>query len=244
MDLIALNIWGGKRASSLLDWFRARSTTDIICLQEVFSHSQSPTPDYYPGDCADIHEQILNVLSDHKGIFCPLIPQGYGLSMYVHTSFTIIDYGHHWTFVNDNYQGDGICQSRCLQWVSVAYNNDRFTIFNLHGIVNKQGKLDCKERFDQLTNIQNFMRTFDHPVILAGDFNVTLDTQFIQSFDQTHTNLVKKYNALSTRSSVYTGKDRYADYIFLPNGMVDHQFSVCPEEVSDHYPLYCDFSLS
>ena len=42
MQLLTLNIWGGKRYDTLLDWLCAQRETDIVCLQEVFSAQQSP----------------------------------------------------------------------------------------------------------------------------------------------------------------------------------------------------------
>ena len=58
------------------------------------------------------------------------------------------------------------------------------TVFNIHGLVDEAGKIDSDKRFLQLKNIQNFVTGFDHPVILAGDFNVTLNTQFVHSLEK------------------------------------------------------------
>lgn len=244
MKLVTLNIWGGKRSDVLINWFHSHRKTDIVCLQEVFSTKQSPIPNYYPRDCPDIYEKILEVLPNHQGVYCPLFPDGYGLATLVHKSITITDYGSHWIYVAKDTHVAGIDQSRCLQWLTLSGDDQMVTVFNIHGLTDKTGKRDSDKRFLQLSNIQNFVTTFDHPVILAGDFNVTLKSQFIRDLEKTHINLVGKYHIQSTRSSIYTGTDRYADYIFLPEGCRENCFTACPEEISDHYPLYCDFSIN
>lgn len=244
MKLVTLNLWGGKRSKTLLEWFCSHSETDIVCLQEVFSAKQSPIPNYYPGNCPDIYEKILKVLPNHRGVYCTLFPDGYGLATLVHKSITICDHGSHWIHIAKGSQATGIHQSRCLQWLTLSLDNQMVTVFNIHGLVDEAGMIDSDKRFLQLKNIQNFVTGFDHPVILAGDFNVTLNTQFVHSLEKTHTNLVKKHHVQSTRPSIYTGTDRYADYIFLPDGCKESCFYVCAEEVSDHCALYCDFSFT
>ncbi len=228
----------------MLDWFCTQRETDIVCLQEVFSAQQSPVPNYYPGDCADIFEKILKQLPNHQGVYCPLFPDGYGLATLVHKSITIRECGSHWIYVAKDAHATGMYQSRCLQWLTLASDEHTITVFNIHGLIDKAGKLDSDKRFLQLSNIQNFVATFDHPVILTGDFNVTRNTQFVRDLAKTHTDLVSKYRVQSTRPSIYTGTDRYADYIFLPHGIEENRFYVCSDEISDHYPLFCDFSIS
>jgi endonuclease/exonuclease/phosphatase family metal-dependent hydrolase len=54
-------------------------------------------------------------------------------------------------------------------------------------------------------------------------------------------NLIREHNILSTRSSIYTKEDKFADYIFTDPSVHVNQFSVLKDEVSDHLPLYIDF---
>ena len=145
---------------------------------------------------------MLEVLSNHQGVCCPLFRDGYGLATLVHKSITITDYGSHWIYVAQDTHVAGIDPSRCLQWLTLSGDDQMVTVFNIHGLTDKTGKRDADKRFLQLSNIQNFVATFDHPVILAGDFNVTLKSQFIRDLEKTHINLVSKYHIQSTRSSI------------------------------------------
>jgi endonuclease/exonuclease/phosphatase family metal-dependent hydrolase len=53
-------------------------------------------------------------------------------------------------------------------------------------------------------------------------------------------NLIKKYNITSTRTSIYTKPDKYADYVLVSPNIEVIDFKVLPDEVSDHAPLYLE----
>ena len=243
IDLLTLNIWGGEKSAELADFLHDMRLTRIFCFQEVFSLQQQPKPHYKEGNCPDIFEKISTVLPDHKGVFCPLFQGGYGLAVFVKKDIQIMHHGLHWIYINNDDKCDLVLRSRCLQWLTLSFKKHVFTIFNIHGLVNRQGKLDAAERFEQLANIETFAALHNHPVILAGDFNISLNTDFISKIEDGRINLIKKYNIKSTRSSLYSGHDRYADYIFLPNACKESDFAVKGDVVSDHLALYCNFSF-
>ena len=54
-------------------------------------------------------------------------------------------------------------------------------------------------------------------------------------------NLVAEFGVTSTRTSLYTGPGRFADYAFVSPGVEVHAFRVLPDEVSDHAPLMLEF---
>ena len=55
-------------------------------------------------------------------------------------------------------------------------------------------------------------------------------------------NLIAEFGITSTRSSLYTKPLRFADYMFVSNGIEVKDFKVLPDEVSDHLALYLEFS--
>jgi len=67
------------------------------------------------------------------------------------------------------------------------------------------------------------------------------DTKSLQMFEEAGlTDLIKKHNIKSTRTSFYKKPERHADYIFLSTGIKEKDFKVLPEEVSDHSPLFLE----
>ena len=57
-------------------------------------------------------------------------------------------------------------------------------------------------------------------------------------------NLVSEFNITSTRTPLYDKAEPYADYVFVSSGVEVNVFSVLDAVVSDHAPLYLEFSVS
>ena len=45
----------------------------------------------------------------------------------------------------------------------------------------------------------------------------------------------------ATRTRLYAGAERHADYVFVSPGVAVSDFRVLPDEVSDHAPLMLEF---
>lgn len=54
-------------------------------------------------------------------------------------------------------------------------------------------------------------------------------------------NLIKKYNISSTRSNYYKKQDKFADYVFVSNGINISKFKILSDQVSDHLPIMLEF---
>jgi endonuclease/exonuclease/phosphatase family metal-dependent hydrolase len=73
---------------------------------------------------------------------------------------------------------------------------------------------------------------------MCGDFNLRPDTQSMSIIEQAGVkNLIKEYNISSTRTSLYTKSEKYADYIFISDNLKESEFKVLPDEASDHSAL-------
>lgn len=241
--ILSLNIWGGKKKTILLNFFKQQKSVDIICLQEVFSAHQSPLPQYEDEDSTDIFENISDLLPQHKGIFCPIIDRSYGLCILIKKSHIVTDHGRHQIHQCQKSATHGPFHDRYLQWVTINTAHYTYTVFNIHGLVNGQGKGDATERIKQIHAILAFAQEFPHPVLLAGDFNITLNTTCIDIIEKTYQNLIREYGVLSTRSHFYAKPDRFSDYIFLPKAWHCQEFAVPELTISDHLPLQCTFSI-
>jgi endonuclease/exonuclease/phosphatase family metal-dependent hydrolase len=83
----------------------------------------------------------------------------------------------------------------------------------------------------------------DTPKILCGDLNLKPDTQSLKILEEGMVNQIAINNIKSTRSVQYYPKaERFADYIFISKDIHVNSFKVLPDEVSDHLPLFLDFS--
>lgn len=57
-------------------------------------------------------------------------------------------------------------------------------------------------------------------------------------------NLISEYNVTSTRSSLYTKEEKFADYTFISKGIAVQGFRVLQDVVSDHLPLLLEFDVN
>ena len=164
--------------------------------------------------------------------------------MLVHKNLNIIEEGEVFVYKHKGYipEGDVGGHARNIQYARIRVNNRPVTIINFHGLWNGKGKTDTEDRIQQSKNILEFTQKLDGDYILCGDFNLLPDTESIKLFEsQGLRNLIKEYKVTSTRTSFYTKPEKHADYIFVTKGIDVKDFSVLPEEVSDHAPLLLGF---
>ena len=57
-------------------------------------------------------------------------------------------------------------------------------------------------------------------------------------------NLVKENGVTSTRTSLYSKPEKFADYAFVSPGIEVADFKILPDEMSDHVPMYTEFELT
>lgn len=257
MKVICLNIWGGRAGSEgILSFFeKYRDTTDIFCLQEVWSDQFMNFEGRLAGGMPIDHSHIMThalqeigaVLPGHTPYFRPRLLEDYGLCIFVRNTIEVIEEGDIFVHLFKGYvppPGEDIGRHAAnLQYVTIATANGPMTVLNFHGLWNGQGKGDSDERLAQSDRIVEFIHSLNHPSILCGDFNLTPDTESIQKFESAGlVDLIKKYGITSTRTSLYTKPIKYADYVFTSDGIIVNEFKVLPDEVSDHAALFLDFT--
>lgn len=241
MKLISLNIWGGHIEEPLLNFIRSYSDIDIFCLQEVYHKAPEriSLEDRYVN--LNVFSEIQGLLPHHRGYFRPVVNNIYGIGMFIKEDIEVIKEGEINIHHNPSYIGRGPSHSRILQWAECRYHYQSYSIINVHGLWNGQGKADCPERIAQSTKIKKFMDKLEQPKILCGDLNLKPDTDSLQILEKGMTNLIKAHNITSTRTSYYPKPERFADYILISPEIKMQKFAVLNEEVSDHAPLFLDF---
>jgi exonuclease III len=258
MKLISLNVWGGKIYRPLMNFINEQAeTTDIFCFQEVFqSDSGIPKSSGYR---TNIYNDIAYVLKDFDGYFAKTF-DGYdmvkivdfdlrfGVAMFVKKYINVVS--HEETLIHHVAGGvikrkDYFETSRSIQSIRFNSNNKIFNIYSLHGLWILDaygGKRDNKERMQQSKRIRQFMNKNDGEKIVVGDFNLDPDTESLKLLEKNLKNLIKDYSIKTTRSSLYTRENKFADYTLASLGIRIIDFQVPNVAVSDHLPMILKFS--
>lgn len=251
MNIICLNIWGGRAGSeNLLAFFKKyRDTTDVFCLQEVWSDRYEFLEGALAGGAPISHENIMTyafqeisaVLPDHIPYFKPSFLHSYGLCMFVHKDLIVINEGDVFVHLERGYIPEGADvgnHARNMQFVTIETETGSKTILNIHGLWNGRGESDSDHRLIQSERILEYISSLTNPFVLCGDFNLTPDTESLKKIERAgHRNLISEYDITSTRTSLYTKSERFADYAFASEGIEVLNFEILSDEVSDHAPL-------
>jgi endonuclease/exonuclease/phosphatase family metal-dependent hydrolase len=242
--LISLNIWGGKARDPLLEFLqRYGALIDFFCLQEVFNGTVESS--VQPGSTPDIFSRISAVLPEHEGHFA-LAEQTdmTGLALFTRRSIRIDRISD--TFVyrwkNSMEANNPASTGRNLQYVDFENGGKRFRLAHMHGLWNGQGKTDTEDRLEQSRRAKAVLDQAEGPKLLCGDFNLLPETESLGILGQGMRNMIKEYGVVSTRSGLYQKPDKFADYIITSPEIDVKAFKVLPHSVSDHLPLYLEFS--
>ncbi|WP_299783773.1 endonuclease/exonuclease/phosphatase family protein [uncultured Roseobacter sp.] len=262
MQIMCLNGWGGKIHEKILPYL-AETAPDVLCLQEVV-HSPASDKDwltYRDGEHvldqrANFFRDVLRVLPDHFGVFCPAaqgvlwdgdkaVPSQWGLATFVHRSLPIV--GQIQSFVHKEYSPHGYGdhpRSRSAHGVRVYdHKCDRVvSITHMHGLRDLNGKMDTPERAAQarrLLDLSDGIAEEGDFVVVCGDFNVEPGSETLSILaDAGLTELVTRRGFEGTRTSLYKKPGRFADYMLVNREAEVHAFDVVYDpEVSDHCPL-------
>src|SRR3989344_2262709 len=249
MKIISLNTWGGKIFEPLIAFLKNNaSDTDIFCFQEVLAGGSGKTS---RGEMKSLYEDMGHILINYSGYFSEYGEGGYysessknldfkyGIATFVKKeheqdffgSITLYDSDKKW----NDYDG------RFAAGASMAINVLDFAVINVHGMWQEVGKKDTEARIEQSRRIISLVSKTKGGKIICGDFNLKPDTESIKILEQSMTNLVKKFEITSTRSSLYTKPEKFADYIFVSPEIKVNSFEVLRDEVSDHLPLLLEF---
>jgi endonuclease/exonuclease/phosphatase family metal-dependent hydrolase len=132
---------------------------------------------------------------------------------------------------------------RNMQYMIVEDKGKRVLIGNLHGFWMPRSKGDTPQRIKQSLRIKRIFDPFKGPKILCGDFNLVHGTKSMKMLEEQMKNLVTDYGLQSTRSRMHKRKQKFADYILVSKDVKVNKFKAVDAVVSDHLPLYLDFSI-
>lgn len=245
LKLITLNCWGDKVLDPLLDFLnRYKATIDLFCFQEVFNGVEPSI--VQPDGVPNLFSRLVEVLTEHVGYFS-LAEQTdmTGQATFVRDSILVGNVADHFIYRWRNAMVDNnpATTGRSLQYVQFTSKGKPFTVANMHGLWNGQGKYDSLDRIQQSLRVRDLMDRVRGPKVLCGDFNLLPTTGSLEIIENGGLrNLVKDFEITSTRSKLYTKPEKYADYILVSPEVEVRDFKVLPDVVSDHLPLYLEFA--
>ena len=174
MRIISLNTWGGRGGrEKLLEFFKEHAdTTDIFCLQEVWSEAYKHFEGRLAGGVPLVNEQIMvramheisAELPNHNAFFHPHVGNNYGLLMFVKKNHKVIGKGDVFVYRERGYVSDDDVgnHARNIQYATIILNSRTITVINFHGLWNGKGKTDTEDRLLQSENILEFIWILEH----------------------------------------------------------------------------------
>ena len=262
MQLISLNIWGGKIHDPLINFIeKHKDKTDIFTFQEVLKYEENvKTNSYY----ANILGELKKILPEHDYYFAPRarnndpkgkvnFPVEFGQATFIKKNIKKSEQKEIFVYKNFNltnkYFDDGHLDfpSLILQSI-IEINGKKIMILNFHGLWEPGPKIDTEHRLRQSQIIIDHIGYMQLPTILVGDFNLRIETESLKMFEKNGMqNLIKRSGAETTRSNLYEAKwrqiDKHADYILTTSDIKIVDFKVLEDEVSDHLPLFLKFDI-
>lgn len=238
----------------LLEFLASHSDAEFICLQEIWAAPYEDLEGVQAGSETLSHDSVMvygkqeiaALLPGHEAFFHPHHLDNYGLMTLVSKRLRVVKAGDVFVHRDRGYKprGNVGLHGRNLQFTTVEDPKGQLSVMNFHGLWNGQGKGDSDERVAQSRRILEFLRGRRKPFILCGDFNLLPDTQSLRMFEgEGLRNLVTEYRVASTRTRLYARADKFADYVFVSDGVDVQEFQVLVDEVSDHTPLMLQFGL-
>ncbi len=237
---------------ALLEFLKSHTDVDVFCFQEVWNGGEHMLDKKSGGSWLEKRSPTLlsdlrSVMSGYHARFRPHFYDFYGLALFIKNGLEIVDEGEIYIYKEKGWVSpeEAGNHARTLQYVTIQMSEGPLTIVHVHGLWNGKGKGDSDDRLEQSRRIVDFVSALGHPFVLVGDFNLRPDTESLKMIEGIGVrNLISEYGITSTRTSHYTKPEKFADYAFVSEGITVNDFKVLPDEVSDHAPLYIEFSLS
>lgn len=269
LRVLTLNAWGGRECEPLLDMLRrlAADGAEVFCLQEVYD-----TVDPIPREVGarigkKVQPDLLKLLRDalpgyesrfvsnsagfvFAGEVHPQPGARYGNAIFVRSDLPIEEY-RALPIVSRRYETSDpttkvALYSHNLQIVRMRMGERSVEVANYHGIPTPADKLDTSTR---LLQSERLLRALPNADVVCGDFNLDLNTTSVAMLEKRWHNLIREFDIPTTRSDLnpYKGtsqEQRYADYVFLADGVIAERFGALDDQVSDHLGLWLEASMN
>ena len=230
MQVVSLNVYHGYFPDELSAYLRdKKDDTAVFCFQETGS---------------EVREILDNILSDdYAMVYATKTVEGeqYFVSTYVRSDIQVADT----TIVREHDDSCGIAQSIQL----IDAKGRKACIVNVHGNARPGNKLDTPSRVLFSRHLIDAARGSDDIQVIAGDFNLSPETESVKMFEQNgYHDLIKEFQIPTTRNEIAWQKhpphmkQLFADYAFVRGKGMRYNFEVEDVIVSDHLPMTIQIS--
>lgn len=250
MKLMQLNVWMGK-LSWAAERFIEQEQPDIVCLQEVFRAERDIMIPDRMFQCLDLLQEASGLdycyFSPTMGVSIAGVTADFGnaiLSRYpLQASETIFTHGEYTkNFAPTTSEETAHTIPRNMQIVEVVTNEGIVTVINHHGHW-EATPLGTEKSIEKMKRVAERARQVEGALILAGDLNVTPESEVMRMFDGWLTDEVAHSDARTTLSKVGRPLDVVCDHILTNDHVYTKKFSVETVMISDHLPLLMEFEL-
>lgn len=245
--LISLNIWSGVLIKKLIPFLRKKSNKiDIFAFQEV---TDWPKPMPIGPEHIIASDRVFFKIKAALPNFIPYKSEYYSneklfLAIFVRKGINVKE-ARTFKLVGPIkvFGFDAISKLFCI---NIEENKKSLWICDTHGIlVNNKWRDDTPSRIKQSKKILDILSKLDGEKILCGDFNLNRNTKSIRMIESKLKSMIKEYRIKNTRNKYFNARKNDAvDHMFVSEGIKVKKFKVMKEVVSDHQPIYLEFSIN
>lgn len=243
MKLIQLNIWWGGKLDQAIVKFLNEEKPDILCLQE------SASMEGKSGMMLSV-EQIKEIGNFKDLVHSPLVTFNFmhrkvSMGNAILSKFSILNSKTLYTHLKHNKDFDWEKHDyniRNLLHCELDTGKQKTHVLTHHGYHVPTHKDGNQETLKACKQIMHYIDSLNGPKILAGDFNLSPNSESLEVINKKMTNLVV-VNKLKTTRTNLTYKTEVCDYIFINKEIRAKKFTASDEVVSDHKALIMEFEV-
>lgn len=249
--LLQLNIEKGKLIDDIITFIN-NSDYDFLTLQEVagggFTHDDFSCFDLILKRCQNYDGRLVktNILTSGEESY-------FGNAIFFNKDIKFLKEEDIWMnnrqiiTVDDLDTRDGrIHAGYCCKVMHFDINGERLSVLSGHFTWGPR-PYDTELTISRANIVKDFIAKLQNPFILAGDFNVEINTQTEMQFEEHGVNLTRKHNITNTLNPhIHVAKHLFpkgisCDFVFIPKSIKEIDFFRVDDNLSDHYGLHLDF---
>ncbi len=250
LKLFQLNIFKGKFLPAVIDYIKTNDF-DVVTLQEVTGGEYS----FSGADCFLEIVKATGYLGEKTVAMIKKNDPGtyFSNTTFYKSNFNLLHAESIWMKapqkVNSIKDVTPIDMSRSALALEFNFSGQKLTIVNTHMAWN-MSPLDTPEKERQAQALLHYVEKISTPFVLAGDFNLTPETNIIKTFNKLGRNLVTEHIITNTLNPhTHKVKELFpkglaVDYIFLSKELTVKNFKLVDSpDLSDHFGLEVDVEL-
>jgi endonuclease/exonuclease/phosphatase family metal-dependent hydrolase len=239
-------MWGGRLTGAIVQLV-AQEQPDIITAQELFAPEQ---PVIFPDRMFDCLASVRAEGGFQHVYTSPswsvlVGEQNVGFGNVILSKFPLRD--KQTVFINGEFtenmlERNRIANIRNVQTAIADIDGKQVSLLNHQGYWDKT-PLGNEISVEKMQIVRDVAGKLPHPLIVAGDLNVTAASPAMRVWDGFVEDLTATHEVTDTLSQFGKVRDVPCDHILVSPGIKVTHFKVCEELVSDHKALVLEFEI-